>query len=302
MERIVTTDRVRFGNGQGQTLVGDLYRPADADADAEPRPALVVTGSWTTVKEQMAGLYARRMTTEGFVTVAFDHTGYGQSGGRPRDVEDPPGKASDIHAAVGHLAAVDGVDAGRVGALAVCASAGYTAMNAADDDRVRSVGLVAPWLHDPELVQPYYGGEEGVARLLQQAAEARAVYEQTGEVRYVPAVSETDEAAAMTGPFGYYLDPERGAIPEWGARFAVMAWNGWLTLDAVGVGRRVRQPVAMIHSRDAAVPDGARAFHDALPDPRGLTWIEGDQLDFYDQPAQVDAAVAAMTDHFRSTL
>lgn len=295
----ITTTRVRFDNDAGETLVGDLHRPVGAAGDL---PALVVTGSWLTVKEQMAGLYARRLAAEGVVTLAFDFAGFGQSQGQPREVEHPGRKAADIHAAVGFLTSVRGVDAERIGGLGVCASAGYQALNAVGDDRVRALGLVAPWLHDPQLVEDVYGGPEGVADLRAQAETARRRYEEDGTVEYVPAISPDDPAAAMTGPFDYYLDPDRGAIPEWGARFATMAWTDWLGFDAVSLAADVHQPVAMIHGHDGAVPDGATAFFERLPDPAGLTWIDGGQLDFYDQPAQVDQSVQLMVEHFRTAL
>ncbi len=294
----VTTERVRFDNASGETLVGDLYRPAGA---AE-LPALVVTGSWTTVKDQMAGTYARRMAAEGFAAMAFDFAGFGQSAGAPRDVEDPDRKSSDINAAVSFLGGAAGIDAQRIGALAVCASSGYTAVNAATDDRVQSIGLVAPWLHDAELVRPLYGGDEGVAARVAAGDAARRRYETDGFVEYVPAISEIDESAAMFGPYGYYLDPDRGAIPEWGGRFAVMAWPGWLTYAPIPFADAINQPVRIVHSHDAAVPDGAEMFAERLAGPVELTWIEGGQLDFYDQATQVGIAVEAMSIHFRTTL
>jgi len=300
MTSIVTTDRIRFVNAAGEVLVGDLYRPASTvQSDAA---AVVVTGSWTTVKEQMAGLYARRLAAEGFVALAFDFAGYGQSSGSPRDVEDPQRKADDINAAVSFLETAPGVDPRRLGAMAVCASSGYTAHNAAHDPRVRSLGMVAPWLHNPELVKPYYGGDEGVAARLAAAERARDRFDHDGTVDYIPAVSETDPSAAMFGPFAYYLDPARGAIPEWGSRFAVMAWTQWLTYNALTCAAHVAQPVRIVHSRDGAVPDGAEAFADGLATPADLIWTDGGQLDFYDQPCQVDFAVTQMADHFRATL
>lgn len=184
----------------------------------------------------------------------------------------------------------------------MCASSGYTAANAATDARVKSLGLVAPWLHDPELVKPYYGGDEGTAARIAAGKAAQDRYQADGTVDYIAAVSETDPNAAMFGAFSYYLDPERGAIPEWGARFAVMAWPGWLTYNPIAVADQVTQPVRMVHSRDGAVPDGAQAFADRLAGPSELIWTEGSQLDFYDQPDQVHFAVAQMADHFRTTL
>jgi len=120
MTTSITTDRVRFPSGSN-VLVGDLYRPVD---NTDAGPVVVVTGSWTTVKEQMAGLYARRLAAEGLATLAFDFTGYGQSQGNVRDLEDPVRNAADINAAIGFATTLDNVDADRIGALAICASAG----------------------------------------------------------------------------------------------------------------------------------------------------------------------------------
>ena len=187
----VTTERVRFRAG-ASTFVGDLHRPADSSAG----PAVVVTGSWTTVKEQMADRYARLLAAQGFAALSFDFTGFGESGGDPRDVESPALKARDIGDAVTFLAEHPAVDPARIGALAICASAGYTALNAVGDDRVRCLALIASWLHDADLVREMYGGENGVAERV-NAGHARSRYDQTGIVDYVPAQSATDPKAAM---------------------------------------------------------------------------------------------------------
>ncbi len=294
----ITTERHRF-ESHGETLVADVHRPVGADALT---PVLVVTGSWTTVKEQQADFYARRLAAHGFTTVTFDFRGFGQSTGDLRDLEDPERKVEDINAAVGFARTLPGVDPDRLGAVGVCASAGYQAVNAASDHRVRALGLIAPWLHDAELVAPYYGGAEGMAARRALAAEAREVYEQTGEVRYMPAISETDESAAMFGPFDYYLDPSRGAVPEWDARLAVMSWEPWLTFNPIVSAPSIDVPVQIVHSEDGAVPDGARQFFDGLAGPKDITWTTGGQLDFYDQPAQVDVALPAIVEHFRTHL
>ncbi|MEM8748330.1 MAG: CocE/NonD family hydrolase, partial [Actinomycetota bacterium] len=167
----ITSERHRF-QSNGETLVADLHRPVDLDTTS-PAPIVVVTGSWTTVKEQQADFYARRLAAHGLQALTFDFRGFGQSTGDLRDLEDPVRKIEDIHAAVGFAGSLDGVDADRIGAVGVCASAGYQAVNAASDTRVRALGLIAPWLHDTELVAPYYGGSDGVAARRALAAEAR---------------------------------------------------------------------------------------------------------------------------------
>ena len=293
------THRVRFGS-QGDTLVGDLFRPVTADP--APAPIVIVTGSWTTSKEQQANFYARQLAGNGITALTFDFRGFGQSQGDPRDWEHPQRKAEDIRAAVDFATTLDIVDPDRIGALGVCASSGYQAVNAADDPRVRSLAMIAPWLHNTELVAPYYGGPEGVAERVERSRQAQRLYETTGQVDHIAAISETDPTAAMVGPFDYYLDPARGAIPEWDARIATMSWEPWLTFDAISVAPQVTIPVQMVHSREAAVPDGAQAFFDDLAGPKDLFWTDGGQLDFYDQPAQVAVATAAVLAHFTRTL
>jgi fermentation-respiration switch protein FrsA (DUF1100 family) len=287
-------ERVTFAIG-ADTLVGDLHLP-----DAGRGPGVIVSGSWTTVRQQMAGLYARRLAARGFAALAFDFRGWGESGGGPRHAEAPARKAEDLAAAAAWLAASPRVAPGGVHALAICASAGYAARAAIHGAPLRSLALVAPWLHDRPLLETVYGGPAGVAQRLERAAAARRRWETAGELDEVPAVSTTDEAAAMFGRFEYYLDAARGAIPEWDNRFAVLSWSDWLGFDGVALAPRVPAPTFVVHGDQAAIPDGARRFLAGLaPAARGgAAWLDGTQFDFYDQDPQVDASVDHAIRHF----
>ena len=81
-----------------------------------------------------------------------------------------------------------------------------------------------------------------------------------------------------------------------------MAWPGWLTYDPIAVADQITQPVQIVHSHQGAVPDGAEQFYAQLSGPKDIVWTEGEQLDFYDRPAQVDTAVAVARGHFERTL
>ncbi|SEH00909.1 hypothetical protein SAMN05444920_11898 [Nonomuraea solani] len=290
---MTTVQKVKFPAGDA-TLTGNLFLPADAD----PAPGIVVAGTWTSIKEQMADRYAERLADRGFAALSFDFTGYGESEGEPRDHEVPQRKVRDINHAVTFLAQHPAIDASRLGALGVCAAAMYMSGNAADDPRIRSLALVAPWLHDPAICQEVYS----IAGKLAEAARARATYEATGDVEYVPVVSGSDPRAAMPFDIDFYLNPDRGGLPQWPNRFAVMAWPGWLGYDSISLASRLTQPVLLVHSEDAAIPDGARRFHAALAGPKEFVWTEGDQFAFYDQEPQVTTAVNAAAAHFASTL
>ncbi|WP_327070074.1 alpha/beta hydrolase [Kitasatospora sp. NBC_01302] len=294
LEKIVFT-------GSGGELVGNLFHPA-AERSARPGPAVVVSGSWTTVKEQMAGGYAERLAEAGFRALAFDFHGFGESGGAPRELEEPERKSIDIAAAVDYLRSRADVAADRVGALGICAGAGYSAAAAARGAGLRSLAMVAPWLHDDELLLELYGGAEQVAARRERGAEAAVRYRESGEVRYVPAVSRDDQRAAMVGAFDYYLDESRGGLPQWTNRFAEMGWLGWLGFDAFAAVPGVTVPTVLVHSRDAAIPAGAERFHAELGAPKELHWLPGTQFDFYDDEATVTAALDRVLAHFRATL
>lgn len=294
----VRTELVRFSSA-GERLAGHLYRPADGEG---PHPGVVVLGSWTTVKEQMAGRYAAELARRGFAALAFDPRGYGESGGGPRNVESAAMKMTDVAAAVAFLRRDRRIASDSVGALGICAGGGYVAGATTNTPGVGAVALVAPWLHDAQMVEAIYGGASGVKERLDLAAAARAHYESTGEVEYVPAVSTTDESAAMYGPFDYYTDSKRGAIEAWPNAFATMAWTEWLTFDPHPFAAKQKAPLLMVHSEQAALPDGARRFHAAAGKSAPIHWLEGTQFDFYDNPETVTAATNAVAEHLRAHL
>jgi fermentation-respiration switch protein FrsA (DUF1100 family) len=287
--------------GEGVTLKGNLFLPEGPES-TDPAPAVVVAGTWTSVKEMMADRYAERLAAHGYAALSFDFTGFGESGGEPRDVESPARKVRDILHALTFLAAHPAVDGDRLGALGICAAAMYMSDATAQDARVRSLALVAPWLHDAAICEDAYGGAEEVAARIKKGIEARSRYDETSEVDYVPVVSGSDDSAAMPYDIDFYLDPERGAVPAWPNRFAVMSWPDWLTYDAIALAPRIDRPTLLVHSEDAAVPEGARRFHASLAGPRDILWTEGTQFDFYDQEPQVTVAVDAVAAHFARTL
>ncbi|TIO11295.1 MAG: alpha/beta hydrolase [Mesorhizobium sp.] len=292
-------ERVTFG-AHGEQIVGDLYLPEDLDA-AKPRPALVVTGAWMTVKEQMPARYAREMADRGFVALTFDFRGWGESGGARRQYEDPDAKIADIEAAVAYLATRPETSKNRIGGLGICASSGYM-VTAAKDAAIKSVALVAPWLHDAEVVEQTYGGKDGVAQLEAVGDAAEAAYRSTGKQAFLPAASLTDDRAIMF-KVPYYTETDRGMIPAWRNEADPAFWHGWLTFDAIQAAPRLHQPFMMVHSEAAAIPQGAHKFYARLSGPKQELWLDDvTQFDFYDGAAPVKAASDAVAAHFRATL
>ena len=295
----VSVESVRFP-AAGANLTGTLYLPASTRG-AAGLTAAVVTGTWTSVKEQMADRYAARLAERGVAALSFDFSGFGLSGGEPREVESPSRKAEDIRAAAAFLGSHPAVAQDRIGALAICASAGYAA-KAAIDGSIRALALVAPWLHDPALLRKVYGGESGVRQRMEAGLAARQRYRQTGVVEYVPVASPDDPRAAMPMAIDFYRDPARGAVPGWPNRFAVMAWIEWLTFEPILFAPQITAPTLIVHSEEAAIPDGARRFHQALTSPKEIIWTAGIQFDFYDRDPQVGVAVDRGVEHLRAYL
>jgi fermentation-respiration switch protein FrsA (DUF1100 family)/ketosteroid isomerase-like protein len=291
----VALREVRF-DSHGDELVGHLFLPPGFD-EGRQYPAVVVTGSWTSVKEQMPDTYASRLAADGFVALTFDFRGFGESEGAPRQFEDDARKTEDVRAAVDFLAGHPNVSADIAG-LGVCASAGYMARATVQDDRIRRLALVAPWLHTPEMTEALYASRPGGrGGLLALGREARTHYEATGEVRTDQAVSELNPMAAMYvpgGAFPYYLDPALGAGAHYANRWAVMSWEPWLTFDSHAAADEITVPVHVVHSEQGAVPDGARAFMDRLPNGAEAVWLDDyAQMELYQAPEAVTAAMDA---------
>jgi fermentation-respiration switch protein FrsA (DUF1100 family) len=308
VKKTTTMKKINF-TSEGLTLVGNLYYPANYEAGKQ-YPTIVCSGSWTTVKEQMAGLYAERFAQNGFISLAFDFRNYGESEGEPRSWENPAMKIQDIKNAVAYLKTLPEVDHDNIGAFGVCAGAMYTLMAASEDASIKAVATTASWLHDAEAVKLFYGGEEGVQRKIAQARVAKKKYATTGTASYIKAISTTDETAAMFGNFDYYFNPERGAIPQWNAdQFAVATWEDWLTLNPFPSAKKLTKPVHMIHSDGCVLPDYTKKYFEAIASTaKELVWIETElaspmhQFSFYDQEKEVGEAVAKTSAFFRQEL
>jgi uncharacterized protein len=288
-------NRVTF-ESEGETLVGNLYLPATYQP-GDKLPAVVISGSWTSVKEQMSGTYAQKLSEQGFAALAFDARYWGESGGNIPHYESAEAKIADIQNAVEYLKTLPAIDADRISGLGICAGAGYMAHAVAQDPDIKAFATVAAWLHDAPIVNSVYGAEN-VQQKLQAAREARALFEATGQVEYVPAYDREDQNAAMWGEVDYYANPQRGVIPEWANRFAVVSWADWLEFDAMVAASDIEVPSVFVHSDNSALPDSVRTFAANVAGESQLVWLEGNHDQFYDSESHVDQAVQSVADFF----
>ena len=139
----VDHSKVTFINRYGITLAADLYVPKDADGKL---PAIAVSGPFGAVKEQCSGLYAQTMAERGFLTIAFDPSFTGESGGKPRYMASPDINTEDFQAAVDFLSNHEQVDAERIGIIGICGWGGMALNAAALDTRIKAT--VASTMYD----------------------------------------------------------------------------------------------------------------------------------------------------------
>lgn len=129
-------------NGQDITMAAVINFPANFD-DSKRCPAIVVAHPGGGVKEQTSGLYARKLAEHGFITIAFDASFQGESTGLPRQLENPHIRVEDISAVMDYLTTLAYVNPQQIGAMGICAGAGYSANAAINDRRIKALGMVS---------------------------------------------------------------------------------------------------------------------------------------------------------------
>lgn len=139
----VDHSKITFVNRYGVTLAADLYKPKGS---SEKLPAIAVSGPFGAVKEQSSGLYAQQLAERGFLTIAFDPSFTGESGGQPRYVSSPDINTEDFSAAIDYLLNREDVDTARVGILGICGWGGIAIQAAINDPRIKAT--VASTMYD----------------------------------------------------------------------------------------------------------------------------------------------------------
>jgi fermentation-respiration switch protein FrsA (DUF1100 family) len=293
----------------GLKIAGHLHTP-DSEVGG-PHPAVVVGHPGSGVKEQAAGLYARRLAGQGFVALAFDAAFQGESEGTPRGLEDPAHRVEDIKAAVSFLTTRDEVDPDRIGALGICASGGYVLPAAATDHRIRAVGSVSA----VDIARQFRLGADGtqdpavIQGMLDAAAAARTTEARGEGVQSFQLFPDTAEQARALGGrhgldgFEYYCTdraqhPRSAKSLTWSSVDHMVSFDAFRFVDLIAP-----RPLLMVVGSEAVTSwMSVEAFQSARG-PKELHWIDGaGHVDLYDKEQYVGPAVAQLTDFFRAHL
>lgn len=253
----VTHRKVTFKNRFGTELAADLYEPKDNHGKA---PALAVAGPFGAVKEQVSGRYAQAMAERGFITLAFDPSFNGESGGTPRNTASPDINTEDFSAAVDYLTSLPEADADRIGIIGICGWGGMALNAAAIDTRVKATVTVTMYNMSEQMHNGYQFAPVSAAELhktkaalnAQRTADAR-----NGKPEYAggfPKERPTEAPQFLLDYWDFYMSPDRGYIDR--APACSTGWTKTTPLSFVNTPLdtflgEIETPVLLVHGEKA---------------------------------------------------
>lgn len=251
----VNHQKVTFRNRYGITLAADLYIPKQSSGKMA---AIAVSGPFGAVKEQASGLYAQTMAERGFLTLAFDPSFTGESGGQPRNVASPDINTEDFSAAVDYLTTRSDVDADRIGIIGICGFGGMGINAAAMDTRIKAT--VASTMYDMSRVTAngYFDSMDADARyeLRSKLNEQRTKDAQSGTIASaggLPDKLSGNEPQFVKDYYDYYKT-KRGYHPRslnGGAGWNTTSALSFMTMPLLQYAGEIRNAVLLIHGEKA---------------------------------------------------
>ncbi|MGM5629846.1 alpha/beta hydrolase [Apibacter raozihei] len=311
MEKMETINKEKiFFKNQTLKLAGELYFPLDFDNN-QKFAAIIISHPGNGVKEQVAGLYAKKLAENGFISLAFDASHQGESEGLPRYLDDPAKRVEDIRCAVDFLVTLPYIDENKIGAMGICAGAGYAINTAQTEYRIQAVAGISTWdVGDSQ--------RNGFARkwtkqqrneILQEVALQRT-REARGEkplfVGYVPdseADFDDDTPIIQREAYEYYCT-SRAAHPNSHNKYLYtgndrfIAWEAFNLLDTLSP-----RPLLLIVGSLADTIYFSENAYEKANEPKELYIVEGaSHVDLYDQEIYVEQVTEKLTDFFRAYL
>ncbi|MBQ3357158.1 MAG: alpha/beta hydrolase [Clostridia bacterium] len=248
--------KVTFINRYGITLAADLYRPKGASGRL---PAIAVCGPFGAVKEQCSGLYAQTMAERGFLTLAFDPSFTGESGGAVRYMASPEINTEDFMAAVDFLSLCEGVNPDRIGIIGICGWGGLAINAAALDTRVKATAAMTMYDMTRVNANGYFDAEDSEeARYAKRAAMCAQRLEdlKAGEYRLGGGVVDPlpEDAPHFVKDYYDYYKTERGYHPRSlnsNGGWNVIGCESFLNQPILQYSREIRSAVLIVHGEKA---------------------------------------------------
>ena len=289
----VIHEKVTFRNRYGIMLAADMYIPKNAGGKLA---AIAVSGPFGAVKEQSSGLYAQTLAERGFLTIAFDPSYTGESGGQPRYVASPDINTEDFCAAVDFLSTLDDVDPERIGILGICGWGGMALNAAAMDTRIKAT--VTSTMYDMSRVNAngYFDAMDADQRyeLRRQLNAQRTLDAKKGTYELAGGVVDPlpDDAPQFVKDYYAYYKTLRGYHKR-----SLNSNNGWnktsslsfINMPLLAYSDEIRNAVLMIHGEKAHSRYFSEdAFKKLKGDNKELLIIPGaSHVDLYDNQANV---------------
>lgn len=252
----VNHSKVTFYNRYGITLAADMYVPKNADGKL---PAIAVSGPFGAVKEQSSGLYAQTMAERGFLTIAFDPSFTGESGGEPRYVASPDINTEDFCAAVDFLSVQENVNPERIGIIGICGWGGMAINVAAIDTRIKATAAMTMYDMTRVNANGYFDSEDSEqARYEKRKAmnEQRIVDYKNGSYALGGGVVDPlpDDAPFFVKDYYDYYKTERGYHER-----SLNSNGGWtitsslafLNMPILQYSNEIRSAVLLVHGEKA---------------------------------------------------
>ncbi|MFE6931945.1 alpha/beta hydrolase [Streptomyces sp. NPDC057699] len=306
-------ESVRFRN-RIWDVAADLRLPEDFDP-AKKYPAIICAHPISSCKEQTAGsIYAERLTGLGYVTLTFDASHQGESGGEPRYLEDPATRVEDFRCAVDHLVTLPYVDEDRIGCLGVCGGGGYAVTATMTEHRIKALVTVVAANYGRLMREGDLSPDAAVRTLeaigAQRTAEARGA--DPAITTYIPTSDEEREKAGITDvdiveAVDYYTTP-RGRNPNSPNKLRFSGLAAAVGFDAFHLAERLLTQPLLVVGCDTpgsfgSHRDAYEIFDRAASEKKELFIVpESTHYDLYDQPKCVDQAFEKIEPFFRSNL
>lgn len=298
-------------NVHGEKIAANLYLPASYDS-RKRYSAVVVVAPQGGLKEQTAGIYAKKLAEQGFIAIAFDHRTYGQSGGEPRQTENPYWKAEDIKGAVDYLLTLPNLADSKVGLLALCSGAGYGVLAAVNDSRIDAFATVSGVFDFREreagldgINPPSEMQKERFQTLMNKSAEARQKYVETGIMDYTQLVPDLTSSTSDFWKQGYdYYRTERGFIDGWENKRSAISIEARLSVNTSFMLPQLNDlgtPFLAVAGTEAFTYPFSVAAVERAEGKKNLFKVEGaTHFDLYDNPKYLDPVTKQLNAFFTS--